>query len=73
MSKDQTIAAFDLVGAAAIAAFLGRSRWKVYDLHMRGLLPAVRLGKSGPLMARRTTLLRWIEEEERKACAHVGR
>ncbi|MFG1349673.1 hypothetical protein [Xanthobacter autotrophicus] len=69
MGKDRSIGAFDLVGAAAIAAFLGRSAWKVRDLHRQGFLPAVRLGKNGPLMARSSTLLRWIEEDEKKACA----
>ncbi|MFG1202894.1 hypothetical protein V5F29_10925 [Xanthobacter aminoxidans] len=57
-----------MVGAAAIAHFVGGSAWKIRQLHQAGKIPVVRLGKNGPLMARKVTLLRWIEQEEKRAC-----
>lgn len=69
MARGKVGAAFDLIGADTIATFVGGSAWKIRQLHQAGKFPAVRLGKNGPLMARRATLLRWIEEEEKRACA----
>ncbi len=35
-----------LLDAGAVAAVLGITRWRVYDLARAGILPAVRLGRT---------------------------
>ena len=52
-----------LAGAAEIAAFMRLNRRQVYHLVETSRLPVFRLGTQ--LCARRSTLLRWIEEMER--------
>jgi excisionase family DNA binding protein len=54
-----------LAGAAEIAAFMRLTRRQVYHLVETSRLPVFRLGAQ--LCARRSTLLRWIEEMERSA------
>lgn len=66
MERSQISAAFDLIGADAIAKFVGVSTWKIRQLYQAGKIPVSRLGGNGPLMARKATLLRWIEKEEQK-------
>lgn len=52
-----------LVTAADVAAALGLSRWRVYQLARRGELPgAVRLGRR--LLFKRAVLERWLQGEE---------
>lgn len=52
-----------LAGAAEIATFMCLSRRQVYHLVETSRLPVFRLGTQ--LCARRSTLLRWIEDMER--------
>ncbi len=35
-----------LINAAAVAALLGVSTWRIYELARAGLLPSVRLGRT---------------------------
>lgn len=53
-----------LVGAVAISAYCGLTRWQVYKAIRRGDLPIFKLGAL--VCARRSTLLRWIEAKESK-------
>lgn len=53
-----------LAGADAIAAFMGIKPRRVYHLAETQRLPVFRLGAT--LCARRSTLVRWIEEMERE-------
>ncbi len=59
-----------LTGAEAIAAFMRVKPRRVYHLAETQRLPVFRLGTT--LCARRSTLLRWIEEMERAAITNVG-
>jgi excisionase family DNA binding protein len=54
-----------LTGADEIAAFIGVKARRIYHLAETKRLPVFRLGAT--LCARRSTLVRWIEEMERKA------
>lgn len=54
-----------LQGADAIAAFMGLSPRQVY--HQQKRLPVFNIGSM--LCARRSTLLAWVEEQEKKAAA----
>lgn len=60
-----SLAADMLRGADAIACFLGLSRRQVYHLTETARLPVFKLG--AVLCARRSSLLGWIEERERRA------
>lgn len=51
-----------LMGADAIAAFLGVTRRQTYHLAYGGILPTFKLG--GTVVARRSTLTRWLAEQE---------
>jgi len=51
-----------LVGAPAIAKFLGVSPRQVYRLTYDGIIPHFKLG--GSVSARRSTLSRWMAEQE---------
>lgn len=52
-----------LHGANAIADFLGLGRRVIYHLVSKGLMPTFRLGET--VCARKSTLLKWIEDQER--------
>jgi hypothetical protein len=55
-------------GAREIAVFLfgtPKARRRVYDLHAEGVLPTFNLGKT--ICARRTSLIAWIENQERRS------
>jgi excisionase family DNA binding protein len=54
-----------LEGAEAIAKFLSVKTRRVYHLAETQRLPVFRLGST--LCARRSTLLRWIEEMEQRS------
>jgi excisionase family DNA binding protein len=58
-----------LAGAVEIAAFMRLSRRQVYHLVETSRLPVFRLGTQ--LCARRSTLLRWIEDMERSSAAII--
>ncbi|MCD2184208.1 helix-turn-helix transcriptional regulator [Rhizobium sp. GN54] len=62
---DEPIAGDMLLGADAIAAFLGFTRRQVYDLTARRIMPSFKIGKT--VAARKSTLRAWIEELERRA------
>ena len=67
-AQASTLAPDLLRGAEEIAAFLygsGRERRKVYHLVETDSLPHFRLGSL--VCARRTTLLAWIEDQERQS------
>lgn len=57
-----------LIGADAIAAFVygdTQQRRKIYHLAQTNRIPVFKLGSS--VCARRSTLLRWIEQQELRA------
>lgn len=55
-----------LRGAEAIASFLGLDkRQAVYHHAAKGELPTFRIGST--ICARKSTLVKWIEEQEKKA------
>ena len=54
-----------LTGADEIAAFVGVTTRRIYHLAESKRLPVFRLGAT--LCARRSTLLRWVEDLERRA------
>lgn len=56
-----------LTGADAIAAFMRVKPRRIYHLAETKQLPVFRMGAT--LCARRSTLVRWIEEMERGAAA----
>lgn len=62
---DGNLAADILRGADAIAAHLGFPRRAIYHLVAKGRLPHFRLGDT--VCARRSTLARWIEQQEAQA------
>lgn len=53
-----------LIGANAIAEFLGITPRQVYRLHYDADLPSFKLG--GSVSARKETLVKWLEEKERQ-------
>jgi excisionase family DNA binding protein len=59
-----------LTGAEAIAAFMGVKPRRVYHLAEAQRLPVFRMGST--LCARRSTLLRWIEDMEQSALSNAG-
>ncbi|NKM30089.1 helix-turn-helix transcriptional regulator [Rhizobium laguerreae] len=54
-----------LIGANAIARFLGVSSRQVYRLTYDGIMPHFKLG--GSVAARRSSLTKWMAEAERTA------
>jgi len=54
-----------LVGAPAIAKFLGVSPRQVYRLTYDGLVPHFKLG--GSVAARRSSLAKWLADQEAAA------
>lgn len=54
-----------LVGAKQIAHYLGISQRVVYRLTYDGIMPHFKLG--GSVAARRSSLSRWMDEQERAA------
>lgn len=54
-----------LSGAEEIAAFIGVKPRRIYHLVESRCLPVFRMGAT--LCARRSTLVRWIEDMERRA------
>lgn len=56
-----------LVGAGAIAKFLGVSQRQVYRLTYDGLVPHFKLG--GSVAARRSSLAKWLAKVEQSAAA----
>lgn len=54
-----------LMGADAIARFLGITRRQAYRLIYDGLLPSFKLG--GTVSARRSSLTAWLAEKEAAA------
>jgi excisionase family DNA binding protein len=54
-----------LSGAEAIAAYIGVKPRRVYHLAEGRRIPVFRIGST--LCARRSTLLRWVEDMERAA------
>jgi excisionase family DNA binding protein len=59
-----------LSGAEAIAAYIGVKPRRIYHLAETRRLPVFRIGST--LCARRSTLLRWIEDMERAAITSEG-
>ncbi|TAN56093.1 MAG: DNA-binding protein [Rhodospirillales bacterium] len=59
-----------LRGADAIADFMGMKRRQIYHLTETSRLPVFRVGSV--LCARRSTLLGWVEDQERRATAGCG-
>ncbi len=66
-SNDNIVEGDLLVGAPAIAKFLGVSQRQVYRLTYDGLVPHFKLG--GSVAARRSSLSRWLAEQEVRATA----
>ncbi|MGO4666585.1 DNA-binding protein [Bosea sp. 2RAB26] len=66
-AENDNVASDILRGADAIAAFLGLPRRAVYHAASKGSLPVFRLGEC--ILARKTTLLAWIVEQEQVACS----
>lgn len=63
-----------LTGAPEIAAFLGTTQRRIYHLARNGRIPVFYIATK--LHCRRSTLLRWIESQERdnlKGVTHDGR
>ena len=58
-----------LSGADSIAAFLGIKTRRVYHLVESRRLPVFRLGST--ICARRSTIIRWIEEMEKGGAADL--
>lgn len=54
-----------LMGADTIAKFLGISRRQTYRLVYDGLIPSFKLG--GTVSARRSSLTRWLADQEAAA------
>lgn len=61
-ATNDNLAADLLRGADAIAAFLGFPRRTVYHAVAKGHLPHFRIGET--VCARKSTLARWIEQQE---------
>jgi hypothetical protein len=62
---NDNIAGDVLRGADAIAAFMGLPRRAVYHAASKNTLPVFRLGET--ILARKTTLLSWIQDQEQAA------
>ena len=56
-----------LLGADAIAAFLGITRRQTYRLVYDGVIPSFKAG--GTVAARRSSLVKWMAEAEQAGCA----
>jgi len=56
-----------LMGAKAIAAFLGITQRQAYRLVYDCGLPHIKFG--GTVAARRSSLVKWLEEQEERAAA----
>lgn len=68
MTPDNDNLAADLLrGADAMATFLGFPRRTVYHAVSKGHLPHFRIGEI--VCARRSTLTKWIAEQEGRAAA----
>jgi hypothetical protein len=66
MSNAMELNDLDLLsGADAIGAFMGMKPRRIYHLAETRRLPVFRIGST--LCARRSTLIRWIEDMERAA------
>ena len=66
MTPDNDDLAADMLrGADAIARFLGFPRRSIYHMAARNSLPHFKLGDT--ICARRSTLTRWIEQQESAA------
>lgn len=63
-APDPSLSSDLIVGAEHIAGFLGIKRRQVYNAAERGYLPLFRMGSL--LCARRTTLSKWIVDQERQ-------
>jgi hypothetical protein len=68
--NDRALSDDMIVGADAIATFLGVKRRQVYNASERGYLPVFRLGAL--ICARKTTLASWVTEQERASLAMRG-
>jgi len=64
-NDNHLLAADILKGAAAIGAYLGFDRRSIYHLVDKNTLPHFRLGET--VCARKSTLTKWISEQEAKA------
>lgn len=64
-TNDNFVEADLLIGANAIAHFLGVSSRQVYRLTYDGVLPHFKLG--GSVAARKSSLTKWLAEAERGA------
>jgi len=53
-----------LLGADAIGRFLGITRRQTYRLVYDGIMPSFKLG--GTVAARRSSLTKWLDEQEKK-------
>lgn len=62
-ANDNVIEGDLLMGASAIARFLGCSSRQVYRLTYDGLMPHFKLG--GTVAARRSSLTTWMSAQER--------
>lgn len=65
IADNDNIAADILRGADAIARFMGLPRRSVYHAAAKGTLPVFRMGET--VMARKSTLLVWISDQEQAA------
>lgn len=61
---DATVEGDLLLGAGAIAKFLGVTRRQVYHLVYGQVIPSFKAG--GTVAARKSSLIRWMEEQESK-------
>lgn len=64
MMSDDLLPGDLLIGAAAIAKALGVKRRQIYHLIYINEIPTFKIG--GNIVARRSTLARWLEEKERE-------
>lgn len=62
-ASNDNVAEDILKGAEAIAGFLGLTRRAVYHAIDTGRIPTFRIGSN--VFARKSTLLQWIESQER--------
>lgn len=61
-ANDNEIVGDLLLGADAIAAFLGVTRRQTYRLTYENIIPTFKAG--GSVAARRSSLRRWMDEQE---------
>lgn len=64
MREIEPISADLLMGAPAIAKFLGVSQRQVYRLTYDGIMPHFKLG--GTVAARKSSIVKWMESIETK-------